>query len=103
MHCSELQEVNVTITESINIYVYQPRNLRLAYAIAVGSAFLCTLVGLYSMFKNSACYNNSFSTVFRATCRLDVREMIEPEDSGCSPLPKHLASIRIALTEDKKD
>lgn len=97
MLCSERRQTAVTISQSFNVYVYEPRNLYIAYGTALGCALLCTLVGLYSMLANNAAYSNVFSTVVRTTRRLDLGNHIHPGDLGADPLPKALAAAEIDL------
>ncbi|KAF1849050.1 uncharacterized protein K460DRAFT_415486 [Cucurbitaria berberidis CBS 394.84] len=75
--------VSVTTTKSFNVYVYNVRNLVLAYAIAVGASLLAVLAGMYVYILNGRINTTStFSTILCATVQnrrlIDIVERAAP-------------------------
>jgi hypothetical protein len=94
---AEANKVPINIYHSFNIYAYDPRDLWLAYGIAAAAAFLCMCIGVYTMWRNGACYQTGFSTFIRVTRDENLFRLIDPNDSGAEPLPKDLAKVRLLL------
>jgi hypothetical protein len=94
---AEDNKVSVDVYFSFNIFVYNPRDLWLAYGVAAAAAFICICIGGFAMWRNGACYQTTFSTFVRATKDENVLKLINPNDRGAEPLPKDLAKVRLVL------
>ena len=92
-------QIPIDIYSSFNIYSYNARDLWLAYGIATGATLLCTVFGLYAIWRNGAAYQNAFSTFLRTTTDYSYQALVDPVDDGAEPLPKHLAEASIRLAE----
>ena len=94
---AERNQVPVDIYSNFNIYKYNPRDLWLTYRIAGGASLICTMLGLYAMWRNGAGYQNLFSTFVRTTRDQALQNLIDPSDIGAEPLPRDLAEASIIL------
>jgi hypothetical protein len=90
-------KVPISIYSIFNIYVYRPRDLWLAYGIAIAASFLCMILGVYAMWRNGGCYQTTFSTFIRVTNDENLLSLISTGDRGGEPLPKDLAEARVVL------
>ncbi|KAL6887058.1 hypothetical protein GGI43DRAFT_417555 [Trichoderma evansii] len=87
---------NVTVWNTINNYVYSPRNLYIAYGVGIFATIIIVAIGLFYIKKASQSYGKSFSTVLRTTRNAELSRLIDvSETSGAEPLSKHLADIRL--------
>ena len=57
--------VLANVYSRFNVYQYNPRDLSIAYGIAVNAALLCVIFGLYAIWRNGATYQNLFPTFVR--------------------------------------
>ncbi|KAJ8121925.1 hypothetical protein ONZ43_g1746 [Nemania bipapillata] len=62
LNSTQASQVPVTITTYPLIYLYQPKDLWIAYGVSIGVTLIATLVGLQSFFVNGAGYSSKFST-----------------------------------------
>ncbi len=84
---------NLTIYYPQNIYTYQPRDLWLAYGIAVLSNIICLLIAMVALNQNGLSYSNNFTTILRTTRNQNLDVLVkEGESSGADPVPAHTAS-----------
>lgn len=87
---------NITVWNTINNYVYSPRNLYIAYGVGIFATVIIVAIGLFCIKKASQSYGKSFSTVLRTTRNAELSRLIDvSETSGAEPLSKHLADIRL--------
>ncbi|KAL1644174.1 hypothetical protein SLS58_004454 [Diplodia intermedia] len=56
----------------ITVYTYEPRNLVIAYGIAILSSFFTVCIGVYALRSNGVTYDLSVSTVICTTQNDDV-------------------------------
>lgn len=90
--------VPVSILTSVNVYLYKPEDLWLAYGIACVAALLSTILGAYGGWRNGGFgYQNVFSTYVRATRNQELKDVIDPFDHAAEPLPKKLSETSIML------
>lgn len=79
-------------------YVYEPRDLLLAYGLSLLCAACCTIMGLHAFWVNHASYQNLFSTFLRTTKNDTALSFVICDyDSGADPLPKELAKTRVSI------
>lgn len=87
---------NVTVWNTVNNYVYSPRNLYIAYGTGIFATLVIVAIGLFCINKASQSYGKSFSTILRTTRNAELSRLIDvSETSGAEPLPKHLADMRL--------
>ncbi|UKZ96609.1 uncharacterized protein TrAFT101_011387 [Trichoderma asperellum] len=87
---------NVTVWNTINNYVYSPRNLYIAYGIGIFATLIIVAIGLFCIKMASQSYGKSFSTILRTTRNAELGRLIDAsETSGAEPLSKHLADVRL--------
>jgi hypothetical protein len=65
---------------------------------------LCALFGLLTIIRNEACYDGSFSTIYRyaKATRLGV-DIGNVDLDGKSPLPGYLGKTQVLMREDRGD
>ncbi|KAF1809491.1 hypothetical protein P152DRAFT_403231 [Eremomyces bilateralis CBS 781.70] len=89
---------NLTIFSPQNIYVYQPRNLALAYGLAVGFSILGVLAGFVAVVANGASYAFDFSSILRVTRNPELTNAVQADvTNGAEPLPSHLAKTKMRV------
>ncbi|MCJ1270074.1 hypothetical protein MMC22_009968 [Lobaria immixta] len=86
---------NVTTTAPLNVYAYEPRNLLVAYAIAILTALLANLIGAVTYISNGLSYDMSFSTILRTTRSADLSQLFKSNDLGAQPLPKSIGQQKL--------
>lgn len=53
----------MTVQTAHTVYTYQPQNLFISYSIAILFSALSVGLGLYSIYRNGASYDASFSSI----------------------------------------
>lgn len=92
---------NLAVFSPQTQYIYQPRNLWLAYGLAILFAIIGSILGFIALMINHASFSNSFSTVLRVTQNPALFDIIQyTETSGAEPIPKQLADIKVSLSDD---
>ncbi len=95
--------VNVTIQYPIQIYMYHPADLYIAYGIGLLCTLLCLGLGINAIIKNGSTFSNNFSSILRSTRNPELNTIIQVDEfSGSDPLPSHTAksTIKHHLPED---
>lgn len=90
----------VTKTEPVNIYVYNARNLWLAYGIAIFITLLIISLGGIAYNLNGVCHERSFSAFVSATRDLSLVEIFS---SRHGVLPLDEAAKHRSLIFDDED
>ena len=93
---------NVTTTRPLNVYGYHPKNLFIAYSVAIFFSLLAVGLGTFAYISNGVSHNNSFSSIVRATrnpelSRLDERKVWA---SGIMPQNKQASQPVLRLRDD---
>lgn len=89
---------DVTVWNTVNNYVYNPRNLYIAYGAGIFATLIIVAIGLFCIKSASQSYGKSFSTFLRTTRNAELSRLIDvSETSGAEPLSKHLAEMRLKL------
>ncbi|KPI37348.1 uncharacterized protein AB675_10331 [Cyphellophora attinorum] len=100
---SQTEPIKAQVVSYPIVYSYDRRDLLLPYGLGLVSAVACCLVGLHAFHVNGlASFQNQFSTYLRAI-REDVWQGVfedNDHDGGADPLPKKLASAKVALGRD---
>ena len=80
--------INQTVTrkDSINKYVYQPKNLFISYGLAIGLTFLANLLGAYAYWDNGVSHNKTFSAILAATRHETLTDLFHNQIVGSLPL-----------------
>ena len=90
------------VTSPANIYVYQSRNVLIAYLIAGAVGVAANALGLYAFYKSRLSYDLSFSAIACSTRGIHFSEGLRAhERCGALPLEEHLA--RTPLQFDNGD
>ena len=58
---SNVGPVQVTTVREANVYLYRPRNLSLAYGLAILFTLVSVMLGSYALYRNGVSYDGSFS------------------------------------------
>ena len=98
-------DVNATSTFSRNVFLYDSRDLIIAYTLAIVGTGLCILLALLAIRDMGAAYSNNFSTVVRVTrnqSRLDDVIQDDHDRSGAEPLPQKIANAYIWIGREHK-
>ncbi|KAL4872318.1 hypothetical protein BDV12DRAFT_193756 [Aspergillus spectabilis] len=93
---TQAQRINVTVYENETLYHYSQRNLFIGYGVSVFVSLLCVITGLLTMWDNGIAFNDSLSTVLRATRNQEFDDIV-PNDSttGADPPPEPLSNTRV--------
>jgi hypothetical protein len=88
-----------TIQSYQNIYAYHPKNLYLAYGLAISFSLICVALGCLALWQNGGkCYTNSFSTLLRTTRGEEFDQLVtDAESDGRDPLSDEIGKARVAL------
>ncbi|KAI9789350.1 MAG: hypothetical protein M1816_006239 [Peltula sp. TS41687] len=94
---SQAQFIRTNTWRSVNIYIYEPSQLYIAYGCALLASFFCLLWGLYvSLYHNHASYNIGFSTILRTTRRNEMGGIVNTDArKGDQPVPKEMRTVRL--------
>lgn len=84
------------------VYQYKPRDLYIAYGIAVLVTLIAALFGLHAVWMNGASYSSKFSTSIRIAKSTGLDRLLDDEDDGCDPLPKGLKKARLQVSGGKR-
>lgn len=88
--------VNVTISRSQTIYIYNAARILLSYGIASGLACLVSIVGLAVVFVNKGSHSNRISTYLRTIKQPDFQTLKQSGDGkGADPLPRCIADSKV--------
>ncbi|KAF2964611.1 hypothetical protein GQX73_g8969 [Xylaria multiplex] len=89
----------VTTTTYEPIYRYSPRQLWIAYGVAIAVSAVASLLGFLAIFLNDASYGNDFSSVYRTAHGSGLDVTIQPKDmKATAPLPRYLAKAALCIT-----
>ncbi|KAI1129960.1 hypothetical protein F5Y10DRAFT_290393 [Nemania abortiva] len=90
---------NVTTTTYRPIYQYSPRQLWIAYGVAIAVSTLATFLGFLAIFVNNSNYSSNFSSVYRAAYGSKLSVTMRAEDAkAMDPLPRYLAKAALYIT-----
>lgn len=94
---SQAKAIETKIWPSVNVYIYKPTDLYIAYGCALLASALCVLWGLYvSLHRNRASYNLGFSTILRTTRRSEIDAVVDAgARRGDDPVPKAMGAVRL--------
>ena len=100
--CSPSVPTNVTTTTPLNIYAYNPKNLYVAYGIALLFALFANILGTLAYLSNGVTHNNSFSSIVRATRNPELLGIQDRKVkvSGAMPLDKKTSQMVLRLRDD---
>ncbi|KAI9828005.1 MAG: hypothetical protein M1819_006848 [Sarea resinae] len=77
---NQSQKVNATIFEAVNVYEYNALHLLTSYGIGATVALIGIIVGFHAYrFNDYTTYDDSFSTVLRATRNEDLNSVVEEQ------------------------
>lgn len=94
---TQAEYIPVHVTTYPNTFVYEPRDLLIAYGLSLFCAIVCSLIGLHAFYVNNASYQNAFSTFVRVTGDQELHSLASHDDTGADPVPKRLAKARIIM------
>ncbi|MCJ1467673.1 hypothetical protein MMC07_006298 [Pseudocyphellaria aurata] len=86
---------NVTTAEPINVYIYHPKNLLLAYGIALFLALIAVVLGACAYVSNGVSHSNSFSSIVRATRNPDLLDIDQLQASTAILLDRQAKSQKV--------
>lgn len=92
---SALINTTCLVNEHINIYVYNPNNLFIAYGTSGVLTIFITLLGLYALQKNGVSSDENFSTILRTTRNPTLDASTMGSCVGGSPLPDSLSELKM--------
>ena len=90
----------VTISYPVNVYVYQAKNVLIAYCITGVAAVVANLLGLYALHTSNVSHDLSFSSIVCATQGIHFSGLEIHEKLGALPLEKYTAKIRLKFCAD---
>ncbi|KAA6415042.1 MAG: hypothetical protein FRX48_01793 [Lasallia pustulata] len=94
---SQAKAIETNIWHNVNVYIYKPTDLYVAYGCALLASCLCVLWGLYvSLHRNRVSYSLGFSTFLRTTRRSEINGIVD-EDArrGNDPVPKAMKGVKL--------
>jgi hypothetical protein len=77
---------SVTHQKAVNIYIYNPRNLWLAYGIAIMATFFAVTIDLIAHTSNGGTHDRSFSSFLCATRNTDLDNLVLRSSTDTSDL-----------------
>jgi hypothetical protein len=94
--------VNVTTTHPQNVYAYNPKNLYVAYGIALLFTLFANILGTMAYISNGVSHNNSFSSIVRATRNPELLGIQDRKVkvSGAMPMDKQTGKTVLRLRDD---
>jgi hypothetical protein len=94
---SQAKAIKTKTWHSVNIYIYEPTNLYIAYGCALLASSLCVLWGLYVLLRrNRVSYSVSFSTILRTTRRSEIDGIVNVDArKGNNPVPKAMKGVKL--------
>lgn len=98
----ETKVIKTTTWRSVNIFVYEPLDLYIAYGCALLASLACVFWGLYVLLHhNHVSYSLKFSTILRTTRLNGINEIVIPESrKGNDPIPREMKMIKLKYTID---
>lgn len=94
---------DVTYNVYHHIYSYSASTRWAACGASIFFTVIALLIGLASMFLNSATFTNNFAAVFRVSKRAALSEELkEDEFDARHPLPAHLGKARLTIVLPEK-
>lgn len=90
---------NVTQTTFLTVYEYRPRNLWLAYGIAIAFSLAGVLLGLHALWTNGVAHDNSFSSIVATTRNGFLDDLSRGYSLGAAPVPRSIAETRLVFGE----
>ncbi|KAF1845162.1 uncharacterized protein K460DRAFT_245116, partial [Cucurbitaria berberidis CBS 394.84] len=94
---------NVTQSTFSTVYDYRPRNLWLAYGIAIVCSFAGVLLGLQALWLNGVSHDNSFSSIIATTRNSFLDKLTLGYSLGAAPLPKDIGQTKLRFGELRGD
>ncbi|KAE9381990.1 hypothetical protein N431DRAFT_282795, partial [Stipitochalara longipes BDJ] len=89
-------QVQTTVTNSVNIFIYRRITLLVTYGSSIACALICVIVGCFALLRNKLSYSNDFSTILRTTRRPELDMIVhESERIGADPLPNGIARTKV--------
>ncbi|KAI1412550.1 hypothetical protein F5Y13DRAFT_199790 [Hypoxylon sp. FL1857] len=98
--------VNVKTWRSLNVYVYDPRDIYIAYGSASALSMLCVIWGFYIIWYHHrrVSYDLQFSTILRTTRSIEIDSIVPVEDGkGGEPVPKDLLKAKLEYINNEGD
>lgn len=86
---------NVTTAEPINVYIYHPKNLLLAYGVALFLALIALVLGACAYVSNGVSHSNSFSSIVRATRNPDLLDIDQRQASTAISLDRQAKGQKV--------
>ncbi|KAI5921986.1 hypothetical protein F4810DRAFT_310396 [Camillea tinctor] len=103
---ADAADVAVDTWRTVNVYVYNPRDLYIAYGVAFGVSALCVAWGLFVIYgrHGQRSYSLTFSTVLRTTRARAIGDIVDAAArKGTDPAPKELGKVRLLYEDDCGD
>lgn len=85
----------MTTAEPINVYIYHPKNLFLAYGFALFLTLIAVALGIYAYVSNGISHSNSFSSIVRATRNLDLWDFDQRQASTALSLDRQARGQKV--------
>lgn len=100
----ETKVIKTTTWHSVNIFVYEPLDLYIAYGCALLASLACVFWGLYVLLRhNHMSYSLKFSTILRTTRLNEINDIVAPESrKGNDPIAREIKMIKLKYTIDAK-
>ena len=94
---SQAKAIETKTWHSVNVYIYEPTDLYIAYGCALLASSLCVLWGLYVLlYRNRVSYSVGFSTILRTTRRSEIDGIVSVEERrGNNPIPKAMKGVKL--------
>lgn len=92
---------NVTQSTFYTVYEYRPRNLWLAYGIAIAFSLAGVILGLRALWINGVSHDNSFSSIMATTRNSFLDELTLGYSLGATPMPRDILATKLKFGELK--
>lgn len=102
LNSTQASPVPVTVTNYPQVYQYKPKDLWIAYGIAMLATAIAAVVGLHAVWIRGEGYSSRFSTIVRVAKNTGLDRLLDGQDDGSDPLPEHIARARLQVKGGKR-
>jgi len=93
--------VNATLSVIQNQFVYQPRDLMLAYGVGILATAVCVCLGGFAILKSGGSFSYKFSTIFRFLQNVQFSLHQEETIKGnADPLPRNIERLSLSYNNE---
>ncbi len=85
----------MTISQNVNVYVYDSQKLILTYSIAVTVTAAFVVLGVQAFHSNGTSYSSSFSSILVSTRNPDLDNLVRGHTQDSQSLEKAIMKVKL--------